>query len=116
MLQPDNRLRRSTDLERVRRQGHSWHHPLAILLVQKNTCNVSRFAFIASRRVGKAVHRNRAKRLMREAVRLYLGRIKPGWDCVIIARATATDVTFLQMETAVSQLLRRAHLLPDEGA
>lgn len=115
MLQPDNRLRRSTDLERVRQQGHSWHHPLAILLVQKNTCNVSRFAFVASRRIGKAVYRNRAKRLMREALRSCLRQVEPGWDCLFIARSATVDATFLQVETAVSQLLHRAHLLKGES-
>lgn len=111
MLQSRHRLRRSADLERVRQQGHSWHHPLAVLLVQKNTENVSRFAFLASRRAGKAVHRNRAKRLLREAVRCHLSEIQPGWDCLFIARASTAQATFVQVETAVLQLLGRAHLL-----
>lgn len=112
MLQPLHRLRRSADLEQIRQQGDSWRHPLAILLVQKNTVENSRFAFLASRRVGKAVHRNRAKRLLREVVRCHLPEIEPGWDCLLIARIATTRATFAQVEMAVLQLLDRAHLHP----
>lgn len=114
MLPPAHRLRHSADVERAR-QGRSWHHPLVILLVQKNSENSSRFAFLASRRVGKAVHRNRTKRLMREAVRCHLPAIEAGWDCLLIARTATTAATFVQVETAVLQLLGRAHLLVEQA-
>ena len=71
----------------------------------------SRFAFSASRRVGNAVKRNRAKRVLREAVRWHLGEIEPGWDCLFIARAQTPDAAFADVEAAVSQLLTRAQLL-----
>ena len=71
----------------------------------------SRFAVAAGRRVGPAVARNRAKRLLREAVRSHLDEIEPGWDCLLIARHGAADATFLDVQTAVGQLLSRAHLV-----
>ena len=71
----------------------------------------TRFAFTASRRVGKAVARNRGKRLLREAVRKQLGRIEPGWDCLFIAREATPTADFSAVEAAVSQLLVRASLL-----
>ena len=111
MLQSPNRLRRPADVERVRQQGESRRHPYLILLVLPNELNVSRFAFIASRRVGKAVRRNRAKRLLREAVRHQLVKIAPGWDCVLIARPALLQAPFAEIETAVWQLLKRAKLL-----
>lgn len=112
MLRQRYRLRRHADLQRVRQHGKSWHHPLAVLLVDANVLDVSRFAFVASRRVGKAVERNRAKRLFREAVRHHLSEIEVGWDCLFIARANAPDATYDEVETAVLQLLTRANLMP----
>ena len=111
MLQKPFRLRRSVDVKRFRQQGKGWRHPLAILLVTKSDQDVSRFAFIASRGVGKAVVRNRARRLLRESVRLHMDEVMAGWDCLFIARAATAGASFADVETAVLQLLSRAHLL-----
>lgn len=111
MLPKQYRLRRSLAVQHVRQRGLSWRHPLAILLVTTNELDVSRFAFAAGRSVGGAVVRNRAKRLMREAVRLTLAQIEPGHDCVFIARQPMVQASYSQVETAVITLLRRAHLL-----
>ena len=111
MLPKQYRLRRSADLEKVRQSGRSWRHPLAILVARDNGQERSRFAFVASRRVGGAVQRNRAKRLLREAVRCRLADVAPGWDCIFIARAPLPQAAFEEVDTAVYQLLRRAKLL-----
>ncbi len=123
MLPQRYRLRRSSDLKRVRAQGRGRRHPLAVLVVVRQESaasiadngrfekNVSRFAFSASRRVGNAVARNRAKRLLREAVRTQIEQIEPGWDCLLIARPQTPTATFAEVQTAVHQLLSRSHLL-----
>lgn len=66
-----------------------------------------------SRRIGKAVRRNRVKRLLREATRLRLARIAPGWDVVVIARGQAADADFWQIGAALDQVLASAGLLSD---
>ncbi|MCA9950779.1 MAG: ribonuclease P protein component [Anaerolineales bacterium] len=123
MLPQRYRLRRSADLKRVRTEGRGRRHPLAILVVRRqessaitvdngrSTKNVSRFAFSASRHVGSAVVRNRAKRLLREAVRAHIDQVEPGWDCLLIARPQTPTATFAEVETAVQQLLSRSHIL-----
>jgi ribonuclease P protein component len=110
MLPANHRLRRSADLNRVRQQGRSRRHPLAVLIAQPNGLDVSRFAFIASRRVGKAVQRNRARRLLREVIRLHLAEIKPGWDCLLIARQGLPEAKLAEAETAVLSLIAQLHL------
>ena len=72
---------------------------------------VSRFAISASRRVGHAVSRNRAKRLLRAAVHSNLTEIEPGWDCLLIARQGTPYASYGEVETAVKQLLSRARIL-----
>lgn len=113
MLTKRYRLQRSSDLQRVRHRGQSWRHSLAILLVTVNDLEVSRFAFAAGRSVGGAVVRNRAKRLMREAVRLNLAKVNPGFDCLLIGRQSMAGASFSQVESAVLALLHRAKLLTE---
>lgn len=105
------RLRASADFRRVRTEGRSWAHPLLVLYVVPNTLDYNRFGFSVSRRVGSAVVRNRAKRRMREAARLFKDELHQGWDMVFIARAPISDAQFRFVKQAVEVLLRRACLL-----
>lgn len=119
MLPQGHRLRRRADVQRVRQTGRAWRHPLAVLLVlpapgedELNGRPPARFAFSAGRATGKAVRRNRAKRLLREAVRRHLPAVAPGHDCLLIARQPTADAPFADVSAAVESLLRRAALLP----
>lgn len=111
-MQKRYHLRQTRDIQRVRHAGQSRRHPLAILLFQANDQGVSRFGFSASHHVGRAVARNRAKRLLREAIRLHLHEIQPGWDCLVIARRETPAASFAEVEAAMLQLLQRAHMWP----
>ncbi len=64
----------------------------------------------ASRRVGGAVERNRARRLLREAARHLLPGWKMGWDVVLIARAAILEVKEPAVREALGHLVRRAGL------
>lgn len=107
------RLTRSTHFERVRRFGKSYAHPLIVLIALPNQAENTRFGVAAGRSVGNAVRRNRAKRLLRNALQRYLPVIKPGWDVVLIARRTMAGATFDQTVTALAVLLGRARLLQE---
>ena len=115
-MKKTHRLTRSEEFQRVRQQGHSWAHPLLVLCALRNDRDQSRFGFAVGRRVGNAVTRNRARRLMREAIRLRQSRVAPGWDLVFIARAPIRQADLHRVDRAVEDLLRRAGLLrPEEG-
>ncbi len=106
-----DRRRRLTDPDRfrqVREAGTSFSHPLLILCVMGNDVGASRAGFTASRRVGNAVERNRARRRMREAVRQMWDLIEPGWDMVWIARPTLNQAPFTDVQAACARLLARA--------
>lgn len=110
-MQRRYRLRHASDFELLRRYGRRYHHSLVILAVRENDLPISRFGFSASKQVGKATDRNRAKRLMRESTRCYLDRIIAGWDCFFIARKSAAEASMAQMHDAVGQVLDRAQVL-----
>jgi ribonuclease P protein component len=103
------RLRRPDQFQRVRRTGRSWSAPLLTLNAAASRRRVSRCGFVVSKRVGKAVERNRARRRVREAVRLIYGQITPGWDLVFVLRSPElATIEFVQVQALVEQLLRRA--------
>ncbi len=89
-------------------EGRSWAGKNIVLRALPNKLNSSRFGFVVSRRVGKAVVRNRIKRLLREIARQT--PVKPGWDIVLIARVPAAVLGFDEMEKSVRQLFSRADL------
>jgi ribonuclease P protein component len=66
----------------------------------------------AGKKVGKAVARNRAKRLLREAVRRRLPELKRGCQIVLVARAAMRHAEFAAVQAAVDGLLARAGLRP----
>ena len=55
---------------------------------RKNDLSYNRTAFLASKKVGNSVERNRARRLMKENYRFLKDNIKPGHDIIFIARNT----------------------------
>jgi ribonuclease P protein component len=82
-----------------------------VLCLLRNDGPDSRCGFVTSRRLGNAVERNRARRRLKEAVRLLWDLVEPGWDLVWIARPSVNEVEFLDLQAACARLLRRARLL-----
>lgn len=110
------RLRAVGDFQRVRSAGRSWSHPLVVLVAApgRSPEGWTRVGITASRRVGGAVDRNRARRRISEALRLRYDRIESGWDLVFIVRRPATGAAFEALAGAVETLLARAGLLAGE--
>ena len=110
-MQRKFRLTRSEDFKRVRRSGKSYAHPLVVLIVQKNDQPRVRVGVAAGRTAGTAVYRNRAKRLLREAMRPLLPQITAGLDLILIARPGLTSATLADARQALLNLLQRAQIL-----
>ncbi|MGE5617748.1 MAG: ribonuclease P protein component [Sphingomonadaceae bacterium] len=111
-MQRRHRLKKSAEFQRVRALRQSWAHPLLVLYVAPNGLELTRIGISTSKRIGKAVTRNRVKRLIREATRSYLPSLPPGRDLVFVARPASAEAGFDQINRAVEILLRRARLLP----
>lgn len=114
-MQRQFRLTRSEDFKRVRRSGKSYSHPLVVLVAHPHEGAGVRVGVAAGRTVGSAVKRNRAKRLMRAALRPLLPSLASGWDLILIARPALASASLEETRQALWTVLRRAQLisLPD---
>jgi ribonuclease P protein component len=74
-----------------------------------NGLSLSRCGFSVGKRVGKAVIRNKTKRLLREIIRLT--PLQPGWDIVLIARQKAATAKYADLQKAVVTLLTKAKII-----
>jgi ribonuclease P protein component len=76
----------------------------------------ARIGFTASRKVGGAVQRNRAKRRLRAAAAATLPLLaREGHDYVLIARTTTLSRRFADLARDLSKALTAAHAAMDEG-
>ena len=105
------RLTRSTEFKRVRRFGKSYAHPLIVLVAHPNPGERSRVGIAASRAVGGAVERNRAKRLVREAMRELLPGMHDGWNTLLLCRRPILDSSLPEIIHALTQLLSKAGMM-----
>jgi ribonuclease P protein component len=116
------RLTRSEDFKRVRRSGKSYAHPLVVLIVKRSDYPHIRIGVAAGRTVGSAVVRNRAKRLLREAIRTMISDIASqpdsadqdsasNLDLILIARAGLATASLDDTRQALQNLLQRAQIL-----
>ncbi|HEX2996485.1 MAG: ribonuclease P protein component [Chloroflexota bacterium] len=110
-MQRKFRLTRSEDFKRVRRSGKSYAHPLVVLIVQAHNQPRLKVGVTAGRTVGTAVYRNRAKRLLREAMRPLIPGIASGLDLILIARPGLVSATLEETRQALLVLLQRAQIL-----
>lgn len=93
----------------VYKSGKAWVDNLIVIKTLPNELEFSRYGFSAAKEIGKAVVRNRVRRLLKEIARVT--NVKPGWDIVFIARPTAAVADYHQLKKSMEKLLLRAHLI-----
>jgi ribonuclease P protein component len=104
------RLRRTSDIRRVLKEGKSHGSGRVVVYVAPGR-GPSRAAWVAGRRVGGAVARNRARRLLREAWRTLGPEVEEGHDMVLTARGSFAQARAPDLTQEVEELLRRAGLI-----
>lgn len=105
------RLRGTADFQRVREQAaRGWPDPLLVLYAAPNELGVTRVGITASRRVGKAVVRNRVRRRIREALRLRYTALARGYDLVVVVRPASAQASWHDLQVALERVLTRARL------
>lgn len=106
-FRPAEHIRRRADFERAYETGIRLSGRLMTVFVRANEGNYARLGIAATRKIGGAVVRNRAKRLTRELFR----HLKPetGLDIIVVPRREFSDAPYPDLERELTDLLDRAH-------
>ena len=111
-MRGETTLTGKAQFELVYEKGRSWAAREIVIRALPNGLDSNRYGLTVSRRVGKAVVRNKIKRRLREILRHI--NLPPGWDIIIIARNPAASADFTTLGRSVGKLLIRAGLIMGE--
>lgn len=107
----DEKLKKTHQFKNVYRNGKSYANKFLVLYILKNKKCARRIGYSVSKKVGKAVVRNRIKRLLREVYRHNKDRLKLGYDLVFIARNPIVDASYHQIEEQANDLFAKAGII-----
>ena len=106
-------LKKRAQYQKVYKFGIAWGDKLVVIKAFTNGLEFSRYGFSVSKSLGKAVTRNRTRRLLKEIVRTT--KIRSGWDIVFIARKDIIKVDYHRLKKSIERLLFRADLLVEKN-
>src|SRR5256714_7452928 len=104
-FRPAERIRRRAEFQEVYSRGIKAHSRYATVFLLPNELGVGRLGIAATRKLGDAVRRNRAKRLIREVFRR--NKIARGFDIVIVPKRDLLDASLDALEADYRHLLAR---------
>lgn len=107
-------IRRNNEFSRVYARGKSYVSPALVLYVLKKRGKSTRVGLTATKKVGHAVQRNRARRVMKAAIDEHLDYDIGGYDLVFVARGQTPRLKSWQVSAAVARLFEQAGL-PDKA-
>ena len=110
-MQRESILRDQRNFVSVYNRGNSKGSKYVVVLYKKNRLGMNRVAFVASKKVGNSVKRNRARRLMKEAFRNVSDKLVSGYDIIFVARNGIDEVKMNDVQRSMYNALNRASLL-----
>lgn len=88
----------------VYHRGKSYANRYLVMYITQNQMSENRYGITVSKKVGNSVVRHRVTRLIRESIRLNEEQYARGYDIVVVARNTAKDKKYQDIESALLHL------------
>ena len=109
MLSPVT-LNTNSDFRRAYARGKVYTDPALVSYVLKNRAGICRIGITASKKIGNAVQRNRARRVIRAATEM-LPAVRGGYDIVFVARTKTIRKKSTEIAKVMEQQLRSAGVI-----
>ena len=91
-------------------KGRSGVSPYLVVYVRPNRRGRNRLGVTVSTKLGHAVVRNRVRRRIREIFRLSQGKMKQGYDCIVVARTRAAHADYWELKRAFEKTCKKLDL------
>ncbi|MCK9445793.1 ribonuclease P protein component [bacterium] len=112
MLPKENRLKKEKEFEAVFKGGRTLKGKSVFLKYLINGTDQTRIGFVVSKKISKlAVERNKAKRRMRDIVRLKKDNLKDGLSIVIISLPPIKGMEYKEIKQDLENLLSKEELI-----
>lgn len=95
-------------------KGESFVAPAVVVYLKPNTFKKQRLGITSGKKIGKAVQRNRARRIIRVAYRTLLPELDGYYDMIIVARTRCVYCSSDRVTNQLRECFRRAKILKDE--
>lgn len=109
-MQFSESLKKNRDFQLTYKKGKSYANRYLVMYVRENGTSGNRLGLSVSKKVGNSVVRHRVTRLLRESYRLQEEHFRRGYDIIIIARASAKDKSYQEIESAAVHLGKLHHI------
>ena len=113
-------LKKNKDFQEIYKRGKSFANRYLVMYVKENESQKNRLGISVSKKVGNSIVRHRLARLIRESYRLNETEFLTGIDIIVVARTSAKDKGFYDIESALLHLgklhkiVNRREMMSDE--
>ena len=106
-------LKENKDFQRLYKRGKSFVSPILVTYVLKNKKNNLQYGITTGKKIGNAVKRSRARRIIRAAFRELAPSVRTGYDFVFVARGKTPFVKSTDIKKAMFIHLKTAKVFKD---
>ena len=104
-------LKKDSDFRKVYKHGKSFANRYLVMYILNNKSENSRIGISVSKKVGKAIIRNKVRRRIKEAYIVNIDEnVKYGYDIVFIARVAIKDAEYKDIEKSMKHLVKKAEM------
>jgi ribonuclease P protein component len=111
LLDQSIRLKKNKEFRYTYKRGRSLKGKYLVIYFCENGQENSKIGFSVSKKIGKAIIRNRIKRVLREICRINKNKIVQGYNIIFVARSKIKGIKYRLVEEEMLDLLKKAELL-----